>query len=68
MKEGYVMTNCNDHYQVKEKAEDKRKYTRENYLHNGTKTQNQYAKNSFNTTIEEPALNESGIIAKKNGY
>lgn len=57
-----------NHYQVQEKSHDKGKYTRENYLQNGTKTENQYANNSFNTTIEEPALNESGIIAKKKGY
>lgn len=50
------------------KGKNKREFTEENYLKNGTKTQNQYAKSSFNTTIEEPALNESGIMAKKKGF
>ena len=50
------------------KNNNKRDYTKDNYLRNGTKTENQYAKNSFNTTIEEPALNESGIEAKKRGF
>ena len=47
---------------------NKRDYTKDNYLRNGTKTQGQYAKSSFNTTIEEPALNKSGIEAKKKGF
>ena len=42
---------------------NKREYTKENYLKNGNKTQNKYV-----TTIEEPALNESGIEAKKKGF
>ena len=46
----------------------KREYTKENYLQNGAKTQGQFANNSFNTTIEEPGLNESGKKAKANGY
>lgn len=50
------------------KNNNRRDYTKENYLRNGTKTQNQYGKSSFNTTIEEPALNESGIEAKKRGF
>ncbi len=50
------------------KIKNKREYNKENYLRNGSKTQNQYAKNSFNTTIEEPGTNESGIEAKKKGY
>lgn len=45
-----------------------REYSKENYLQNGTKSQGQFANNSFNTTIEEPALNESGEEAKKNGF
>ena len=45
-----------------------RDYSKENYLRNGNKTQNQYAKSSFNTSIEEPALNESGVLAKKKGF
>ena len=47
---------------------NKRDYTKDNFLRNGTKTQYQYAKSSFNTTIEEPALNESGVEAKKRGF
>lgn len=42
--------------------------SKSNYLRNGNKTQNQYAKNSFNTTIESPAKNESGIEAEKRGF
>lgn len=45
-----------------------RDYTKDNYLRNGTKTQNQWAKNTLNTTVEEPALNESGVEAKKRGF
>lgn len=55
-------------YEIKQREEDKRKYKKENYLRNGNKTQGQYAQSSFNTTIEEPGTNESGIVAKKNGY
>lgn len=47
---------------------NRRVYTKETYNRNGNKTQGQYAKSSFNTTIEEPALNESGIEAKKRGF
>ncbi|GAA0117550.1 hypothetical protein [Clostridium senegalense] len=50
------------------KTTNRKEYTKENYLKNGNKTQNQFAKNSFNTTIEEPGTNESGIIAKKKGF
>jgi len=50
------------------KNSNKRTYSKENYLKNGNKTQNQYAKNTFNTTLEEPALNESGVEAKKRGF
>lgn len=50
------------------KNNNRRDYTKDNYLRNGTKTQNQYAKGSFNTTIEEPELNESGVEAKKRGF
>lgn len=49
-------------------SQHKRVYSKENYLKNGVKTQNQFAKSSFYTSIEEPALNESGIEAKKNGF
>ena len=47
---------------------NKRKYTKENYLKNGTKTQNNKQKNKYITTLEEPALNESGVEAKKKGF
>ena len=47
---------------------NKRKYNKENYLKNGTKTQNNNPKNKYITTLEEPALNESGVEAKKKGF
>ncbi|MGG7162480.1 hypothetical protein [Clostridium ihumii] len=50
------------------KDKNQKEYTKENYLKNGNKTQHQYANSSFNTTIEEPGTNESGIIAKKKGF
>ncbi|MEG1254459.1 hypothetical protein [Clostridium sp.] len=50
------------------KKKEKREFNKENYIQNGTKTQGQYAQSSFNTTIEEPGTNESGIIAKKKGF
>lgn len=53
-----IMKNC----------QEKKEYTKENYLKNGTKTQNQWAKNKLNTTVEEPGTNKSGIEAKKNGW
>lgn len=48
--------------------DNKRTYNKENYLRNGTKRQNQYAKNSFNNNVQEPALNESGEEAKRRGF
>ncbi len=50
------------------KNDNKKTFTKENANRNGIKTQNQYAASSFNTTLEEPSLNESGIEAKKNGF
>ncbi|WP_294130665.1 hypothetical protein [uncultured Clostridium sp.] len=47
---------------------NKREYTKENYLRNGTKSQSNNPKNKYVTTIEEPALNESGIEAKRKGF
>jgi hypothetical protein len=47
---------------------NKREYTKEDYKRNGTKFQNPHSKNSTVYTIEEPALNESGIEAKKKGF
>lgn len=47
---------------------NKKDYSKSNYLRNGTKAQDQYGKSSFNTTIEKPKLNESGIEAKKRGF
>ncbi|MGG7176552.1 hypothetical protein ACQPU1_03090 [Clostridium paraputrificum] len=49
-------------------SKNRKEYSKENYLRNGNKSHGQYAKNSFNTTIQEPALNESGIEAKKRGF
>lgn len=50
------------------KSAHKREYSKENYLANGHKTQNQWAKNRFYTTVKEPGINESGAEAKKNGF
>lgn len=47
---------------------NRREYTKENYLKNGSKTQNNNPKNKYVTTIEEPALNKSGIEAKEKGF
>ncbi|OOM76463.1 hypothetical protein CLPUN_26950 [Clostridium puniceum] len=47
---------------------NKKDYTKSNILRNGNKSQGQYSKSSFNTTIEQPALNESGVEAKKRGF
>ncbi|GKX67107.1 hypothetical protein [Inconstantimicrobium mannanitabidum] len=47
---------------------NQREHTREESLRNETKTDQSMSKNSFVTTIEEPALNESGVIAKKKGF
>lgn len=47
---------------------NKRDYSKKNVLRNGTKTQGQYGKSSFNTTVEEPGINESGVEAKKRGF
>lgn len=49
-------------------SKNERIYSKENYLANGHKTQNQYSKNQIVHTIQEPALNESGIEAKKKGF
>ena len=47
---------------------NKKDYSKSNYLRNGTKTQGQYGKSSINTTIEKPGINESGAEAKKRGF
>ncbi|OOM13827.1 hypothetical protein [Clostridium saccharobutylicum] len=47
---------------------NKKDYSKSNYLRNGNKTQDQYGKSSFNTTIEKPGINESGAEAKKRGF
>lgn len=47
---------------------NRKDYSKENFLRNGNKTQGQYAKSSFNTTIEKPGINESGLDAKKRGF
>ncbi|SHI61944.1 hypothetical protein SAMN02745163_00498 [Clostridium cavendishii DSM 21758] len=48
--------------------ENERQYRKETSLKNSTKTQNQWAKNKLNTSVEEPGINESGIEAKKKGF
>lgn len=50
------------------KKHDKKEYIKENYKKNGFKTQDQWAKNRYNTTIEEPGINESGEEAKRKGW
>lgn len=50
------------------KNNNNKDYSKSNFLRNGNKTQNQYSKSSFNTTIEKPEKNESGIEAEKRGF
>ncbi|WP_162832174.1 hypothetical protein [Clostridium hydrogeniformans] len=50
------------------KYRNKKEFKKENYLANGSKTQNQWAKNKLNTSMQEPGINESGIEAKKRGF
>lgn len=50
------------------KSQNKKTYSKDNYLKNGSKTQNQHANNQYNFSIEEPGINESGIEAKKKGF
>ena len=50
------------------KNHNKKVHSKDNYLKNGSKSQNQYANNHYNFTTEEPALNESGVEAKKKGF
>ena len=47
---------------------NKKDYAKSNSLRNGNKSQGQYGKTSFNNTIEQPGINESGIEAKKRGF
>ena len=44
-----------------------RDYNKKDYLRNGVKSQGQYG-SSFNTTVEKPGINESGVEAKKRGF
>ena len=50
------------------KNDNRKTNSKENVLRNGSKTQNQHAKNHYNFSTEEPALNESGVEAKKRGF
>lgn len=50
------------------KSKNKREATEANYLSNEIKTEQPMSKNSFVSTIQNPALNESGIEAKKKGF
>jgi len=50
------------------KNDNRKTHSKENTLRNGTKTQNQHANSHYNFTTEEPALNESGVEAKKRGF
>lgn len=49
-------------------SQNHREYSKENYNKNGSKSQGQHAKSSFNTTIQKPGINESGLEAKKKGF
>ncbi len=49
-------------------SKHKREYTKENYLSNGHKTQNQWSRNRYTTTTKEPGTNESRIEAQNNGF
>lgn len=49
-------------------SQNHREYDKKNYLKNGTKSQGQYTKNSYNTTSEKPGTNESGLEAKHKGF
>lgn len=52
------------------KSRHEKVHTEETFKADGTKSQNQnqWAKNKYNTTVEKPGINESGIKAKKNGW
>lgn len=50
------------------KSKNKRELSKKNYLVNEVKTDEPMSKNSFVSTIQSPALNESGIEAKKKGF
>ena len=45
-----------------------RQIDNEEFLKNGEKTQNQWSKNHLNTSIQKPALNESGKKYKRERY
>ncbi|GFZ32553.1 hypothetical protein CSC2_30790 [Clostridium zeae] len=49
-------------------SKHRREYTEKNFKKNGTKTQNQWAKSRFPTTIEEPSKNKSGVMAEEQGW
>lgn len=49
-------------------SKNKRQMEEANYLVNEVKTEQPMSKNSFVSTIQSPALNESGIEAKKKGF
>lgn len=50
------------------KSKNKREMAESNYLSNEVRTEEPMSKNSFVSTIQSPALNESGIEAKKKGF
>ena len=50
------------------KNDNRKTFEEKEFLRNGSKTQNQWAKNRQNTTLEKPALNESAIEAQKRGF
>lgn len=50
------------------KSKNKREMEDANYLANEIRTEEPMSKNSFVSTIQSPALNQSGIEAKKKGF
>lgn len=47
---------------------NKRDYSKKEYLRNGTKSEDHVSKNQFVNTVEKPGMNESGMEAKKKGF
>lgn len=50
------------------KNDNKRTNSKENFLRNNTKHQEQFSKNQIPQTIEEPGKNDSYVDARKRGF
>jgi hypothetical protein len=61
----YVYRSKGDDFMQNNNNKD---FSEKEFLRNGNKSQDQYAKSSFNTTIKKPGINESGVEAKKRGF